>query len=706
MTVKHSKLLFLGTSEDRSHLPRLKPLMGGVTTFVDTRPVSTVAEVELYCKHVTRNITGVLSTSVELLSKFTGKSNPSLDSYAGSYFYRNGIEYVFCNPLEHVHTVPYGEFLLERHASKLVAPEKWLEPSEFWWRICDSSTKLIEAYNWLAQCRYIAVDIETFKDPLSIRCIGYTGYLSGAGLKPMTRSYVLPLNNMQAVHAIRIINDLPGSKILQNGKYDIAYLLAYNAPLRNYFWDTAALFHSLYSELPKDLAFLQAFFVRTAAYWKDLADTQDLEQYYLYNAKDTWATLHVMLAWINEAPPWAVKNYMLEFPVQYPCILSEATGLQRDTLRVDSARSEIDKMVDKRSASLNTCLSTTNFNVNSPIQMKSLLGILGCKDLPGAGDKELAKAAYRHPLNSRIIDYVRGVPKTDVLEDMGIRSLRKVKSTYLRTDSDITKKDGSDGDKDFKGRILYTLNPHGTDTGRLASKSHHFWAGFNVQNIPVGKVVKDTIVADDGFLFGEVDLEQAEARDVAHIAGDTSLITAVSGSRDFHSVNAAAFFGVSYESIYDDVAKKTLNKKLRNLAKRVNHGANYNMGPDVLVDTMGEKAIYEAGILLGLPRHWTAREIAVYLLAQFDKTYPVIRGKYHKYLIEQISVHKKLVGATGWTRYCFSKPQSSKPALNAYVAHPSQSLNAMVLNQAYMKVFNDLALSPTHANPRLYTVPI
>lgn len=691
----HQALLFLGTEEDKSYLPRLKPYIGTKKVFLDLKPVTTITEVEMYCRNPARNITGVISTSQALLNRFTGKTT-SLDSYAGSYFLRNGIEYVFVNPLEQTVTVPYGNFLLERFTSKLVKPESWLEPAEFKWRIINPHN-CQDAIDFLDSCQLMAVDIETFRNPLSIRCIGYTG-LRDTGVSWETFSYVLPMDCMEAVGVMRRINSNKSGKILQNGKYDISYLSRYNAVLENYLWDTAALFHCWYSELPKDLAFLQSFFVRTAAYWKDLADTQDLEQYYLYNAKDTWATAHVFLAWIKEAPAWAFNNYKQEFPVQFPAHLSEMTGLKRDVSRLEGARKDLDKVVLTRSQSLDKILGVSRFNVNSPVQMKQLLKVLGCQDLPKADDKHLAKAAYRHPLNARIIDLIRGVPKTDDLNLMGIRAIRKAKSTYLRTDDDKDKDDDHKGSKDFNERILYSLNPHGTDTGRLASKEHHFWCGFNIQNIPGGNTVKQTIIADDGFLFGECDLEQAEARDVAHISGDTKLIAAVSGTADFHSINASAFFGIPYDAIYDDRLKKVIKKAIRNLAKRVNHGANYNMGPDVLVDTMGEKTMYEAAILLGLPKGWTAREIAVYLLAQFDKTYPIIRGAYHKWIIEQVTVHNKLTGATGWTRYCFQKPKLSKQALNAYVAHPPQSLNAMVLNKAYMKVFYDIALHPEHKN--------
>jgi DNA polymerase I-like protein with 3'-5' exonuclease and polymerase domains len=608
----------------------------------------------------------------------TGRKELSLDAYSGSYFKRNGIEYVFVNPLAQTVSVPYGQFLLNRFASKLSYPERWFPAPAFSWYIL-KERNIEQAYESFFNAFAIVVDIETWRDPLSIRCIGYTAiYWSDS--KFTTESVVLPMDSVWALLWMRKFNLLPAPKILQNGRYDISYLALYNAPLHNYLWDTSNLFHSLYSELPKDLAFLQSFFVREAAYWKDLAETTDLEQYYLYNAKDTWATACAFLAWMVEAPEWARQNYLKEFPLQFPCHLSEMIGLKRDFSKLDKAREELDIIMQREQAWLNKITGSAYFNTNSPLQMKALLKVLGCGDLPNADEKALRKAAFRHPLNDLIVSKIVGLPDTDDLESAGIRGLRKR------------------GAKEYKGRILYSLNPDKTDTGRLASKEHHFWCGLQVQNIPRGPIVKQTIIADNGFYFGEADLEQAETRDTAYITGDTKLIEAVSSPRDFHSINTAAFFGVPYESVYDDSKKKTINKNLRNLAKRVNHGANYNMGPDVLVDTMGLVKIFEARRLLKLPASWTAKQIAQYLLDQFGKTYPVVRNDYQKWVKYQVMTHKKLVGATGWTRYCFYDPEKDKRALNAYIAHNPQSLNAMVLNEAYMDVFYNIAIHPEHRN--------
>ena len=50
-----------------------------------------------------------------------------------------------------------------------------------------------------------------------------------------------------------------------------------------------------------------------------------------------------------------------------------------------------------------------------------------------------------------------------------------------------------------------------------------------------------------------------------------------------------------------------------------------------------------------------------------------------------------------WVRYCFSDT-SNKQAVNAYVAHPPQSLNAQTLNKAWLCVFHKIAIHPDHTD--------
>lgn len=682
------RLLFVGTQEDKAYLHRLKSLVGTASVSVLlVNKITTWAEIAIQAK--AKNVSGIFSTHPDLLLKVSLEDKASISDYAGSFFRRDDFEIVFINPLPQLISVPYGSFLTQRYISKLTAPSSWNSYPKF------EYTKLTEqifdsTYREFSNADLIAVDIETTKLNLAIRSISYTAVLFRSDKSiPELKTVVFPVDSPFFLAAMRKLNALPVPKIFQNGKYDIAYLLRYNAIPSHYFWDTATAQHCWYAELPKDLGALQAFYLREGRFWKDMSASQDDEIKLEYNARDTYATAISMLEWFIQSPDWAKTNYLQEFPINFPAILCEGTGIKRDMEELEVARAELDKSLEAEQLKLNVICGVPNFNVNSPIQMKALFKILGCSDLESLDEKNLAKAAYRHPLISLVVDKI-----------LEIRGLRKLKSTYLRTNADITKT-SKGGAKELNGIILYSINPHGTDTGRCASKEHHFWCGLQAQNIPRGIAVKRTLVARNGFRIAECDLEQAESRDTAHVAGDESLINAVTGERDFHSVNASAFFGVPYDAIYSEELRKTIDKALRDLAKRVNHGANYNMGPNVLVETMGLKNIYIAQAKLGLPKFWTPKQIAEYLLSCFHKTYPALQKVYYTGVIAEIkttkmltskAIHHSKFNTKGWVRYCFSDPEKDKRALNSYVAHPPQSLNAMTLNKAFMDVFYNVAL--------------
>lgn len=679
------KLLYVGTELDKPFLPRMKDIMGAHTLAVSTRELQYKTELEQLAAKAGTN--KILLSNKKLLAALLGwtkRAEPSLSDYAGSFFTHKDLEIVVVPPAEWLVKVNYGKFLYRRYLSKHTEPDSWLVPPDFTWELLHSGNIGI-ARAVCDSADFVAVDVETelqygTGEPY-ITCCSWTA----VSLKDnIAHTYELEIkfadDKLAALAMLRTLNRSAAPKLFQNGKYDLSYLARWNALPYNYRYDTATFFHSWYSELPKDLGFLNAFLVRKAMYWKDLAETEDRAEYLRYNALDTWGTAVAWMAMMKEAPRYAFENYKQEFPLLFPCHMAEMRGIKIDEPRRQQALADTEAKIELCTASLH-CMTGSSINANSPVQVKKLLAVLGVRDATSSDEKSLKKAAYAHPLNSRILETI-----------LSIREYRKVASTYL-----------VDG-KDFRGRTLFAINPHGTDSGRLASKAHHFWCGYNIQNQPRGAIVKQIYVADDDFEIWECDLKTAESVDTAFISGCERLIAAVSGGRDFHALNASSFFGRAYELIYNDELAKTIDKALRDLAKRVNHGANYNMGPNVLVDTMGLEKIYEAAKLLGLKRGLSTKQIAEHLLGTFHSTYPEIAKVYYPGVVKEIAATQRLTSTAvhevdyqattaGWTRYCFGHPDKNKLDLNAYVAHPPQSLNAMTLNKAYVKVFYEVALA-------------
>jgi DNA polymerase I-like protein with 3'-5' exonuclease and polymerase domains len=616
---------------------------------------------------------------------------PTLDDYAGSLIEVSGVEILILPPLEHLATRSgIGKFLLLRFMSKFTSPNSWIALPAFKWELFDPA--LAESYLDLCSAAdFLACDIETLPGEMrAITCLGITFVTFGKDTVSL-RTVVIPFDDEYNIAVARILMSMPVAKCFQNGKYDNAYLLRYNIPVCNWAYDTQHLFHAWYSELPKRLDFITAFMLRGFQFWKSEANTTNKMDYYGYNAKDCYTTALCWIALCREAPTFAWDNYLQEFPLVFPCLLAELTGLKRDGAFMAAEEIKFNLALDKRLKKIQLLTATPGFNPSSPPQVQKLFDALGSKDVRGTTPPQMDKVKYRHPLNKRVLTEIELYRKD-----------RKLVTSYLR---DADPKSGEL--KSWHGRIFFSLNPHGTDTGRLASRESAFWCGWQIQNIPRDRTdvqIKGGILADPGFYFGECDYSQAEARDTAYLSGDENLIAAVDDTtKDFHGLNAAAFFGVSYEKIVDshidpvtlNWIHKTVDKALRDLAKRVNHGSNYNMGEGVMLDTMGIENVLRAKKLLSLPLHWSLIQVTRHLLEVYEKTYPVVKGPYYDSIKAAIKRTGMLVGPTGWTRVCFGDPSSNKRDLNRYAAHPSQSLNAMTLNKAYMRVFQDVAIKHT-----------
>lgn len=705
MTVGQS-LLFFGTSEDKSYLPFLKKVIPAgvkVQVSLNDKPIAAFEPAMVAKKY---GITQIFTTSEVILQKVLGwdgkGKTPTINDYAGSLVRRNyfGVdyEYLFIDPLQHMITVPYGEFVLKRYLSKYTKPASWIQFPEFTFEVFDPA-RTDELLDYFASCTFVAQDIETAEDfeghgPI-ITCHSFTAFTLRHGTKQVSaRTVVVPYNSLYNITFASALCQLEQPKVFQNGKYDIAYLLRYGHPPINYAFDTINLFHCWLAELPKDLGFITTFLMREAIYWKNLGSdaTSDL-QYYEYNGRDSFNTGCCLLSLLLELPQYAWTNYSLEFPVVFPCILAEATGIRHDALAATKIKSSFSDSMDARLRKLRTMVSNPAYNPSSSQQTVKLFAILGSGDIKSSGKIPSDKVMARHPLNSKILGDIKKY-----------REDRKRVSSYL--------KDGVA----WHGRVYYALNPHGTDTSRLASRESQFWCGLQIQNIPRDPptdnepAIKDIFVADEGFYIGEADRSQAETFDTAFLSGDPELLRTITDrSIDFHGSNASKFFGVPYESIVSSTlasdginwVHKTLDKALRDLSKRTNHGANYNMGASVLLDTMGIKNVIRAKKLLVLPEKWSLIQVCQYLLNQFAKTYSVVKGDYYGRIKTDIASTGLLVGPTGWTRRCFSDPAKSKHALNSYVAHPSQSLNAQELNIAWRAVFQNVYL-PNSKDFKLY----
>lgn len=672
------KLLLLCTDFDTEYLDRFQRLPSLVghqvvkTTQVYVNPVTLDAVCDKHkidaviCCQAT-----ALSGIVNDLPDYVAGPKPkklTLDDYAGSLLnLRSGREVVVCNPLERLRTVAYEKFVLDRYVSKLTKKDRWYKQTKFQWELVTFEKKeaVLER---LASALFVAIDIENPHPQVDIRpitCVSYTGYFPDTHT---TESYVVPFDEYWHWEFCNEANALACPKVFQNGLHDNLYFMRWDLPVRNWLYDTYHLFHCWQSELPKRLDFVGAFCLREVRYWKEEGKTGQLQDLHRYCALDGYITANSLLSLMQDYPHWAAVNYVdHEFLMVYPCLTAALEGVDMDRERFEKITVEKEKEVETLRSELQYVLDEPNYNPGSPKQNANLFKLLGVGYLDGTGKIPTLKAKAAHPLNNAILTQV---------EDY--KQAAKQVGTYF------------DSDKLWDNRGYYNLDPGATDTGRAASRESSFDCGWQIQNIPnADDSFKQCVIAPPGWYIAEVDKKQSEARCVGYLSGDLNLINLVESSHDYHSWNASQFFGVPYECIYDESVGKTIDKALRDLSKRTNHGANYNMGATVMLDTMGPKKVAQAKITLKLPKNLTLKAVCQYLLSRYEATYPDVKGRWYESIIQAIEIHKKLVSPLGWTRYFHGSPRNNKQHLNSAVAHAPQNLSVAIINREWYKIWRE-----------------
>ena len=115
-----------------------------------------------------------------------------------------------------------------------------------------------------------------------------------------------------------------------------------------------------------------------------------------------------------------------------------------------------------------------------------------------------------------------------------------------------------------RGRMPVPLRYYAAHTGR--------WGGddkLNLQNLPRKSLLKEAIVAPDGYVLIDADSSQIEARTVAWISGQNDLVAAFEDKEDVYKIMASSIYGKTQDEITDGE---------RFVGKTTILGAGYGMG--------------------------------------------------------------------------------------------------------------------------------
>jgi len=203
------------------------------------------------------------------------------------------------------------------------------------------------------------------------------------------------------------------------------------------------------------------------------------------------------------------------------------------------------------------------FNINSPQQ----LGFVLFEKLKLPVQKKTSKTKA-YSTDVKVLNKLAALPFKLPRLLLRYRTLSKLKSTYLDALVSMVHPE--------TGRIHTSFNQAVAATGRLSSSNP------NLQNIPVrgeeGREIRKGFVADKGYRLLSADYSQIELRVFAHYSKDPAFIEAFGRDEDIHARTASEMLGVPMDGV---------NPDMRRVAKAINFGIIYGMGPQKLSDELG-----------------------------------------------------------------------------------------------------------------------
>ena len=665
--------LILHDRRDGNYIPPIRQLLGslGINRVITSNSKLTCNAINLRVETYAVDYVFIANMDIVygLVKDELGRARKiDPEMWAGSVFtWEDGftVPTMIMLPLHYYHTKPWGSMVMEQHFSKVlkgVKVERLPTGDAAFTYVTDSNADT--CLSVLRKSTLIAVDIET-NHHINMDMVGYCARLKDGS--PV--AFIVDMGQditIKQIDFIRRANDLPQPKVFHNGCYDNQYFARYRVPVRNYVYDTEYLFYSQYAELPLSLAFVSAFYNPIARYWKQMVG-KDRAKYCALDCYNTLVSLEVMML---NYPEYAVRNYQKVFSLVTPVLWCNLHGMAVNRERLRKAKVKAEAEVEELQNKFWAMCGGLEVNINSPKQIAALLyGPLRARKVRvkgkvgGTDATTMAKLAEQDRLLAKFIDII-----------LNLRQEKKAISTYYN--ARLFPKNE---------RLLYSFRVDGTATGRLAcNKSAFGWGdkkeesyGAQAQNIP--RYMKASIVPDKGYIMGESDKSQSEARCVGYIANDRKLIAALESDDDFYLICGKLFFEISMDEA----------KSLRQLIKKIIHGSNYCMRENTFIDSVrkdyGTEPLIHAQQALNRDPQETLFTFANYLLSLYRKTYDKLQPWYDDTQTKLVT-KGKLESVMGWTRLFFGDPRSDN-TLRAAVAHAPQNLSVCIINAAFVRLF-------------------
>lgn len=660
-----------------------------------------------------------------LLPYFTGETAQALTTHRGFVYSKYGIPVIVIDDVAKTYVEEMSmncaldEWIFKQDVAKIARHMNGTTRAmpRFHYEVCLTLDDVKAAIQFIKRAiPLVAVDIETSGEYVSSIVLGGCSRITGE-----YKSYVFPLADDSGCYwkdsvdeyavwmQIASVLEHEGiRKIYQNGSYDISYHYLYGICVRGGIADTLHMFHAMWAELPKTLAFMASILLDTASFWKDeVKDESDpsvgayaipltrtgMRHYWLYNALDVYMTYMVAfyMSKLLEANQWAVDNYQEEIARQFgPCMYMSLAGMKMDMPERDRLMLKLEEEINEAYQPLLEICGPNYKPKSAPHNVMLFYDLLGDRrpskrGAPSADVKILERVAEVSPIHAYMLKLLKAYKQpANNLSKYGDPA--KVNATErgragLKLSSDQ--------------RLHYSLAVGATWTGRLGGKSNHLSMGTNPQNVP--KKMRTMVVADEGYVLFEADYSQSDLYFVAMRANCLQMLVNLRSGRDVHAIHTEALLGIPYDIVVagnkaDDPFVVHPVTGVRQIIKKVVHGTNYKMGPGTMFANIGRPALVAAALAAGFKSApaWNNDLLVKFcdkLQGRYFLLYPELQRSLNLEISRCATSGLRVTCHGGRTHQFFNNPQVDHKAKRALASFFGQGGTAMNINQAMNRIF-------------------
>lgn len=390
------------------------------------------------------------------------------------------------------------------------------------------------------------------------------------------------------------------------------------------------------------------------------------DQHWLYNGLDACLTHEIFSVIEPQLDEVTRATYEFSKALQGPVLEMRLRGILVDQERRDQVIKEYETQLHQLEAQLTRLIAEgigiVDFNWRSPKQLLDLFyGVLSLPPIKKRNSKGIWAPTVDRDALERLDVHFTAQPLISHI--LALRDIGK-KIGVLRTEIDTD------------GRMRTSYNIAGTSTGRFSSSLGDFGTGTNLQNVE--SRLRSVFIADPGFKFAYIDLEQAESRLVGAIEWnlfhDGKYLDACE-SGDLHTtVCRLAWADQLYWTgvLASDrvLAEQPFYRQhsYRHMAKVLGHGTNYNGKPF----TMAKHT--------KLDQRLTAAFQEKYFAA-----FPAHR-QWHAAVAQELYAHGFLTTLTGRRRWFFGRRNDDATIREAIAFDPQGSVGD-ILNRGMLEVW-------------------